>query len=177
MISEKINSKIPDYASDLRTNLETVLSQDGAPGLTTNEILSIALASAMTSPSLLLKNTIQAEAEKILSPNEITGAKSAFAIMSMTNIYYRFLHISNNTEYQYLPPQLQRSAESNADTDKKSFELASLAVSAINNCKACVDFHELSLRRMGYSALSVQSCVRIASVIKAVGEILRAEEK
>ena len=42
---ETLQDRIPDYARDLRLNLRTVLTKDGAPGLTTQQIWALALAS------------------------------------------------------------------------------------------------------------------------------------
>ena len=42
-----IKSLLPDYAKDLRLNLDSVLSESGAPGLVQKQIAIIALASAM----------------------------------------------------------------------------------------------------------------------------------
>lgn len=170
---EGIIEQIPGYAYDMKENLKQVLTPEGAPGLTEHEIAAIAIASALASESRELAITIEDFAGGFLSPKELEGAKTAHAIMSMTNVYYRFLHISQNPEYKFMPPKLAMKAEANPGIDKRSFELASVAVSAINFCKACVDYHELNLRRMGVSAVGIQSCVRIASVIKAVGQLLK----
>ena len=43
---DELKSQLPDYAKDLRLNLESVLSEGGAPGLTRKQIAVIALASA-----------------------------------------------------------------------------------------------------------------------------------
>ena len=56
--------------------------------------------------------------------------------------------------------------------DKASFELAAMAVSAINGCAACMDSHERVLRAHGITAQGVQSAVRIAAVLHAVAVTL-----
>ena len=52
--------------------------------------------------------------------------------------------------------------------DKVTFELASLAVSAINGCGACMDSHECVIRGHGVSAHDVQSALKVAAVVHAV---------
>lgn len=173
MTIAKIKELLPEYAYDIKHNLATVLSPEGASGLTEREIAAVALASAMSGSSKELKDAIEEFAEKQLSEKEVKGAKTAHAIMSMTNVYYRFLHVTDNVEYKRMPSGLRRSAENKSGIDKKSFEMAALGVSAINNCKACIDFHELSLRRMGVLAEAIQSVIKIAAVIHAVGELLK----
>jgi alkyl hydroperoxide reductase subunit D len=51
--------------------------------------------------------------------------------------------------------------------DKLDFELASLAVSAINGCGMCIDSHEANLKKEGASEDIIQEAVKIASVINA----------
>lgn len=173
MTLKEIQDKLPDYAYDMNQNLNQVLTVEGAPGLTEKEIAAIAVAAAMATSSKELLVAIEGFGSTTLSEKEIEGAKIAHATMSMTNVYYRFLHICDNNEYKRMQPHLQMKAKSNPGISQKAFELAALGVSAINNCKACIDFHELALRRLGVSAKGIQSCIRIAAVINAVGEILK----
>jgi alkyl hydroperoxide reductase subunit D len=56
----------------------------------------------------------------------------------------------------------------NPGCPKIDFELASLAVSAINGCGKCVDSHEKTLKKHEVSAQAIQSAARIAAVIHAV---------
>jgi alkyl hydroperoxide reductase subunit D len=59
----------------------------------------------------------------------------------------------------------------------KSFELYSLAVSAINGCGACITAHERELRKHGLGREAIQSAVRIAAVIHAVAVTLEHERE
>lgn len=170
---DEIKESLPAYAYDIKHNFSKVLQAEGAPGLTEKEIAAVALATAMANHSENLLKAVEEFAKKHLSEAEVKGAKTAHAIMSMTNVYYRFLHVADNGEYKRMPSKLRRTAENKSGLNPQAFELAALGVSAINNCKACIDFHELSLRRMGVSAEGVQSTVRIAAVMNAVGELLK----
>lgn len=174
MMIDKIIELLPEYAYDIKHNFSKVLTIQGAPGLTEKEIAAVAIATAMSTSSKELREAMDEFAEQHLSETELKGAKTAHAIMSMTNVYYRFLHVADNQNYKRMPSKLRRTSENKSGIDKKAFELAALGVSAINNCKACIDFHELSLRRMGVSAEGIQSTVRIAAVINAVGELLKS---
>ena len=165
---ETIKSRIPDYAKDLRLNLDSVLSESGAPGLSSRQIAIIALASAIASRHEPLTQAIAAQAGGVLSPAEADGARAAAAIMAMNNIYYRFTHLVSEPEYDTLRAGLRMNVMANPGCDKIDFELASLAVSAINGCGKCVDSHEKTLRKHEVSVQAVQSVVRIASVIHAV---------
>ena len=67
--------------------------------------------------------------------------------MAMNNIYYRATHLIHNDEYGQLRAGLRMNVMGNPGIDKMTFELASLAVSAINGCGACLDSHERTLRQ------------------------------
>ncbi|HET7332673.1 carboxymuconolactone decarboxylase family protein, partial [Dyella sp.] len=60
----------------------------------------------------------------------------------------------------------------NPGGSKIDFELASLAVSAINGCGKCMESHEKTLRKHEVSAQAIQSVVRIAAVVHAVAVTL-----
>lgn len=173
MTVKELKEQIPDYAGDIKHNLTAVLNKSEALELTEKEIAAIAMAAAMSTSSKKTIEAIENFSSASLSKKELKGAKTAHALMSMTNIYYRFLHVSDNWEYKRMPPQLQMTAKNNPGIDKKPYELAALGVSAINNCKACIDHHELSLRRLGVPAKGIQSCIRIAAVINAVGALIK----
>jgi alkyl hydroperoxide reductase subunit D len=163
-----LKAQLPDYAKDLRLNLDSVLSEGGAPGLTNKQIFVIALASAIASRYKPLTAAIAEEAAKHASPEELNGARVAAAIMGMNNIYYRFLHLVEEPEYGTLRAGLRMNAMTNPGGDKIDFELASLAVSAVNGCGKCLESHEKTLRKHGLSAQPIQSAARIAAVIHAV---------
>jgi alkyl hydroperoxide reductase subunit D len=64
----------------------------------------------------------------------------------------------------------------NPGLDKITFEIASLAVSAINGCGACMDSHERVVREHGVSAQGVQSALKIGAVVHAVAVILEQSQ-
>jgi len=163
-----IRNALPDYAKDLKLNLDSVLSESGSPGLDGKQIGAIALASAIVSRYRPLAAEIEAYAAEQLSPEEINGAKAAAAIMGMNNIYYRAIHLIENDEYATMRAGLRMNVMNNSGLDKISFELASLAASAINGCGMCMASHEKTLRKHEVSAQGVQSTLKIAAVIHAV---------
>ena len=165
---ESIKASVPDYAKDLRLNLDSVLSESGAPGLSQKQIAIVALASAIASRHEPLTEAIAANAVSVLSSAELDGARAAAAIMAMNNIYYRFTHLVEEREYETMRASLRMNVMANPGCGKIDFELASLAVSAINGCGKCVDSHEKTLRKHDIPALAIQSAVRIAAVIHAV---------
>jgi alkyl hydroperoxide reductase subunit D len=165
---QDIRSLLPDYAKDLRLNLESVLGESGAPGLSARQIAIIAIASADAARVRPLQKAVEAQFADVLTDAERGGAHAAAAIMAMNNIYYRFTHLVGDPEYQTLRAGLRMNVMSNPGCDKIDFELASIAVSAINGCGMCMESHEKTLRKHSVPAQAIQSAVRIAAVIHAV---------
>jgi lipoyl-dependent peroxiredoxin subunit D len=171
-----LKTRLPDYAKDLRLNLDSVLSESGAPGLNPVQIGVIALASAIASRHAPLTAAISARFADTLSDAEANGARAAAAIMGMNNIYYRFMHLVGDEEYATLRAGLRMNVMANPGCAKLDFELASLAVSAINGCGMCLESHEKTLRKHELPALAIQSAARIAAVIHAVAVTLEQHE-
>ena len=168
MTIDQIRDALPDYARDLKLNLGSVLTTTGAPGLNEKQIWSIALASAIAARNTLFARHLEALAKDKLADVDVEGAKAAAAIMAMNNIYYRFLHLVEDNEYQTMPARLRMNVIGNHGIDKLDFELISLAVSAVNGCGLCVTSHEKKLRSHDISREAIQSAVRIAATIHAV---------
>ena len=175
MTLENIREALPDYAKDIRLNLGSVLTPQGAPGLSDQQVWSIAVAAALASRQMPFARQIEQLASAYLAPTDITGAKAAAAIMGMNNIYYRFVHLVEDSEYQTLPARLRMNVMANPGIDKLDFELLSLAVSAINGCGLCITSHEKKLRQHGVSREAIQSVVRIAATVHAAAVVLAAE--
>lgn len=161
-----IRDQLPDAARDLRLNLDQVLSEPGAPGLTSRQIAFVTLACAMASRNPRLCSAALAAASEILAQEEIEAAATCAALMAMNNVYYRFTHLVADEGYRKMPARLRMNALARPGIDRTSFELGCLAVSAINGCGACVSAHEAALRREGTAPEAIQSAVRIAAVIQ-----------
>ncbi len=175
MSLDTIRDAIPDYAKDIRLNLGSVLSIQGAPGLSEKQIWSVALATAIASRNAPLARQVEALAGAHLSVSDLTGAKAAAAIMGMNNVYYRFLHLVEDAEYHSMPARLRMNVMANPGIDKLDFELLSLAVSAVNGCGLCITSHEKKLRQHDVSREAIQSAVRIAATVHAAAAVLAYE--
>ena len=173
---EQLRAALPDYARDLRLNLGSVLSSAGAPGLSDQQRWGVALATAIASRHAPLARAIEAAGAAHLDAARISAARTAAAIMDMNNVYYRFVHLVEDEDeqggYRSLPARLRMNALAAPGIDAVDFELASLAVSAINGCGMCIRSHERKLRGLGITRETVQSAVRIAAVIHAVAGVL-----
>ncbi len=162
---------LPDFAKDQRLNISSLLQEQG---LTDQQKYGTFVACAHATGHGATIAAAEAEAEGKLSEAALTAAKAAASIMAMNNIYYRFVHLASNKEYGTLPARLRMNVIGAPGIEKADFELYSLAVSAINGCGMCIDSHEKVLRDHGVSTQTIQTSVRIASVVHAVAKTLQA---
>jgi alkyl hydroperoxide reductase subunit D len=158
-----------EHAKDIKLNLGSVLSEEGAPDLKQNQIYGIALASAYATKNYAVVQAVLHEASS-LSAEEIHAARAAATIMAMNNIYYRFTHLVSDKDIAKLPAKLRMNVIGSPGIAKADFELMSLAVSAINGCGMCMDAHVHELAKVGVSKNGIQSTVRIAAVINAAAQ-------
>jgi lipoyl-dependent peroxiredoxin subunit D len=168
MSIEALKNKLPGYANDIKLNLASIVTEEGASDLNQKQIYSIALSVAYASKSAFLIKSIFDDVSAILSDADIHAAKAAATIMAMNNIYYRFIHLISDKSFSILPAKLRMNVIGNPGIDKIDFELNCLAVSAINGCGMCMDAHTNALIKAGVSRVGIQSAVRIASVLNAV---------
>lgn len=166
---EKLLEIIPEYANDLKLNLDTVLRQ---PELTEQQAWGTAVATAMASRNSKLLESVLAEAASHLNEQALHAAKAAAALMGMSNVYYRFRHLSSNPKYSEMRTKLRMNVIRTHGSDPVDFELWCLAVSAVNACGACVDAHEKVLREKGVTEETILAAVRIAAVIHALAAVV-----
>ena len=133
------------------------------------------MAAAIASRNKMVSDAIIGEFGAEMSPQALTAAKASAAVMAMNNVYYRFMHLVGG-DYPNMPAKLRMNVMARPRDDKGTFELWSLAVSAINGCGMCMESHERAVRQHGLTAEQVQSAVRIAAVVHAVAATLDAED-
>ena len=173
MSIENIKNEIPEYAKDLKLNLSNLIMDET---LTPQQKSGCFYACAIASRNNFVTKNILEGVSDYLSAEAVEAAKSAAAIMGMNNIYYRFVHLASNKDYQTMPAKLRMNVIANPGVDKIDFELWSLAVSAINGCGMCIDSHEKVLFSHGVTKEQIQTAVRIASVVHAISVTLEVEE-
>ncbi|MBA3535795.1 MAG: carboxymuconolactone decarboxylase family protein [Tatlockia sp.] len=162
---ERTKEQIPEFAKDARINLTKVLDLSQRDGLSEEQIIGAALAVAYHLNNKLLIADLRehCQDEKL---NE--AAKISASLMAMTNIYYRFVHLSEHAELAQLPAGLRMQAMMNSGVDRLCFEIMSLAVSALNGCGACISAHIGQLTEHGFSAQTLGRIGRISAVLHAV---------
>jgi alkyl hydroperoxide reductase subunit D len=171
MTVETILESLPDYAKDLRLNWQGLVN---ATELNETQKWGSFVAAAYGARSPRLLQAVEAEAAGKVSPEVITAAKGAAAIMGMNNIYYRFQYLSTNEKYATMPARLRMNIMRTHGADHVDFELWSLVVSAINGCGQCISSHEKVLLEKGVSEEMILAGVRIASVVHATAAALDA---
>ncbi len=175
MSIKELKTALPIYAKDMKLNLGSVLTEEGAPGLSQSQIAMIALGCAYAVKDKTVIQGINGSASTVLSEQEINAVKAAATIMAMNNVYYRFTHLVSDKSYSTMPAKLRMNIMANPGIDKIDFELISLAVSAIEGCGLCIDSHVNVITKHGMSKEAIQSAIRIAATINAVAQALDIE--
>lgn len=168
---EELKSAIPDFVKDVRMNLQTLLSQENQV-LSAKQTFGAALASAYATKQKTLIQILENEAKNFLSEAEINAAKTAAILMAMNNVYYRFLHLTEDKEYAQMPAGLRMKGIADHGIEKNDFEIFALAVSAINGCGMCMDAHAAQLVKHGMSKAQVQQTIKIAAVVNSAAAVL-----
>ena len=173
MSLETLKDVVKDYGRDIRINLDSVLSTEGAPGLTEEQIFGTFLASAYGTKSAKLIELAEGIAAAKIGAAEIDGVQAAATIMGMNNIYYRYLHLlEGEEELKKLPAKLRMQIIGRPGIEKTNFEIYSLVVSTITGCGMCINAHIHELRKQGLTDLGIQSAVRIAAVTNGAAQAL-----
>jgi alkyl hydroperoxide reductase subunit D len=171
MSIEQLTQSLPDYARDIRLNLSAVMRQTE---LTPVQWWGTAVSCAIAARNAVVIRSVEAEAQQHLTSEALNAARTAAAVMAMNNVYYRFLHLTSNDKYSAIPARLRMQGIRSHGINQADFELFCTAVSAINNCPACVASHEKVVREKGITEEQIAAAVRIASVIQAAATVLDA---
>lgn len=169
---DALRDALPDFAKDIRLNLGSVIKEDPNAGLTLAQVHGIALASAYATRNAQVIQAIEGETASTLSAEEINAAKAAATVMAMNNVYYRATHMVGDEELGRLPAGLRMNVIGAPGIDKVTFELYTLAVSAINGCEMCVQAHVKAAAHGNISKPGIQQTFKIAAVISAAAQAL-----
>lgn len=162
---DHIKNTIPEIAKDIRLNLSKVLDTTQNDGLSPEQIMGSALAIAFSLEDHELITALQHE---VTDRSLINAAQLAASLMAMTNIYYRFTHLTQDAEVAHVPAGLRMQGIMNPGVDRVTFEVLCLAVSALNGCETCISSHAKQLKEHGFSAVAIARIGRISAVLHAV---------
>jgi alkyl hydroperoxide reductase subunit D len=171
---EGLRQQLPDYARDIKLNLGTLLGPGGLADLTAPQAWGAALAAAIASRQPELLAAIEHDAQAVADQATLEAARTAAAIMAMTNIYYRAIHMAHDAELARLPAGLRMNGLTKHGIAQADFELFGLAASVVKGCEGCTKAHVEGAQKHGASVQAVQAVLRIAAVIHAAATVLDA---
>jgi alkyl hydroperoxide reductase subunit D len=167
---DRLRERMPPFAKDIQLNLSSVL-QGGS--LNDDQRWGVAVACAVAAGDSVLREAIVQDATAKVGEAVLDDASAAAALMAMNNVYYRFRHMVGKESYSAKPARLRMNRIVQPKTDKATFELMCLAVSAINGCESCVRSHERAVVEGGLTEDHVHDAVRIAATIRATAVALQ----
>ncbi|CAJ0703891.1 carboxymuconolactone decarboxylase family protein [Ralstonia wenshanensis] len=169
---QTIKGQIPDYAKDIRLNLDSTIARSSLEG---NDAVGVALAAAFATKSKVLTDAIRNAG--VLSPEEVTGALTAAALMGMNNVWYPYVEMADDSDLAQQKAELRMNAyANNGGVDKRRFEMYALAASIIGKCHFCIKSHyDLLKNHQGMSAQQLRDVGRIAAAINAAAQVIAAE--
>lgn len=170
---EVLRASIPEYAKDLKLNLQTVLGEDS---LSPAQRWGVALACAAAVKSAPLREAFLAETLASAGESVAEDALAMAALMGMSNVFYRFRHLVGKESYGQLPARLRMNRLAKPAASKVDCELFALAVSAVNACEACVQAHERTLREAGITESQINDAVRIAAAVAGAAVALSSQD-
>ena len=169
---QTLKDRIPDYAKDLRLNLDAVLNRSS---LSPSQATAAALAAAFAAKCAPLVSALREDGD--LDPAHAQAALTAAALMGMNNVWYPYVEMSGDAELKTVRAELRMNAyATHGGVDKASFELYALAASVVGKCEYCVQSHYKILRDGGFSTQQLRDVGRIAAVVNAVAQVLATEQ-
>jgi lipoyl-dependent peroxiredoxin subunit D len=166
-----LKAGIPDYAKDIRLNLDGVLARSS---LDAADALGAALAAGYAARSKKIVDTIRSAGQ--LSEVDSNAALTAAALMGMNNVWYPYIEMAADEDLKTQRAELRMNAyATHGGVDKKRFELFALAASIVGKCHFCVQSHYKMLKENGFTAQQLRDVGRIAAVVAAAALALEAE--
>ncbi|MDY3331771.1 MAG: carboxymuconolactone decarboxylase family protein [Pelistega sp.] len=166
-----IKNEIPDWAKDIRLNLDGTIARSS---LSAADAVGVALAAAYAAKSTFLIEQFKSG----LSEEDVNGVLTAAALMGMNNVYYPFTEMAGDDQLRTLPAKLRMNAyATHGGIDKARFEIFGLAASIVGKCHFCVKSHYDNAKAAGLTVEQLQDVGRIASVVNAAAQVLAVQGK
>jgi alkyl hydroperoxide reductase subunit D len=164
----KIKNLVPEFAKDIRLNLDGTIARSS---LTGNDAVGVALAAAFAAKSKVIVDIIKES--NVLSAEELNAVMTAASLMGMNNAYYPFVEMTEDAELKKQPAALRMNAYANhGGVDKRRFEMYALAASIVGKCNFCVKSHYDLLKTEGMTMSQLKDVGRIAAVVNATAQII-----
>lgn len=164
---EAVRSRIPDFAKDVRLNLDSTISRSS---LTAADAHGCALAAAYASGCRELADALSTK----LEAGDSNAALTAAGLMGMNNVWYPYVEMADDPELAAQRPELRMQAyASHGGVARERFEAFALAASIVGKCHFCVRSHYELLKKSGYTVVQLRDIGRIATVVNAAALALR----
>ena len=167
---DPIKALIPDYAKDIRLNLDGAIARSS---LLAEDALGVALAAAFAARSKPLVDALRAATPA----GEANAALTAAALMGMNNAWYPYVEMAGDDELKSQRAELRMNAyATSGGVAKKKFEAFALAASIVGKCHFCVSSHYALLKKEGLTTQQLRDIGRIAAVVNAAAQVISAEQ-
>lgn len=166
-----LKAKLPDYAKDIRLNLDGVIARSSlSPQLAAGAALAAAFAARSPAIVAAIRN------DGALEPAQRDAALTAASLMGMNNVWYPYLEMAGNADLKTMRAELRMNAyATHGGVDRASFELYALAASIVGKCEFCVQSHYRLLEESGFTTQQLRDVGRIAAVVNAAAQVLAIE--
>ncbi|HET7772936.1 MAG TPA: carboxymuconolactone decarboxylase family protein [Burkholderiaceae bacterium] len=165
---QSIKDQIPDFAKDIRLNLDAVV---GRSSLAAEDATAVALAAAFAAKSKVLIDAFASATPEA----ERNAALTAASLMGMNNVWYPYVEMADDADLKTQRAELRMTAyASHGGVSKAKFESYALAASIVGKCHFCVKSHYDLLKTEGLTAQQLRDIGRIAAVVNAAAQVLNA---
>jgi alkyl hydroperoxide reductase subunit D len=163
-----IKERIPDYAKDIRLNLDGVIARSS---LAPEDALGVALAAAFATKYQPLIDAFRANTPE----REATAALTAASLMGMNNTWYPFVEMAEDEDLKGMRAELRMNAyATSGGVEKKKFEAYALSASIVGKCHFCIKSHYDLLKKEGLTTQQLRDIGRIAAVVNAAAQVMSA---
>lgn len=164
---DQLKETIPDYAKDIRLNLDAVIKRSS---LSQEDAEAVAVSAAYATGNSKFWTWLHGQ---VADTKEADAALTAASLMAMNNTWYPYVEMTEDSNLKGLPAQLRMNAIANhGGTTKGRFEAYSLAASIVGKCHFCIKSHYETLKAEGYTVEQLRDIGRIAAVINSVSKVL-----
>ena len=166
---EMVKESIPDHATDIKFNLDSVMNRSGLDPVDAH---ACAYAAAIAAGNGGLAFEIEHNSPLFTANAEREATKTAAALMGLNTIWYPFVEMCDDPDLTGLPAGLNMNAYANhGGVSKKKFEMYALAASIVGKCHFSVKSHYDNLKNEGMTVQELQAVGKIAAVIHAIGRV------
>ena len=163
MTLNDVKAALPDWAKDIRLNLDATIARSSLePRLAAGAALAAAYAAR--SPALVAAF----RDPSFLDPQHADAALTAAALMGMNNVWYPFVEMAGDESLKTMRAELRMNAyATHGGVDKLAFELYALSASIVGKCEFCVRSHAKLLGEAGLTTQQLRDVGRIAATVNA----------